>query len=107
GLPSKRSANQLSASAEEVIRNVGSILGQLLLTAIEKRTAVEFISLRDGLFPNYARLMLALSKIASAIVPHDVLMRINAESLCEMETDFKEHALSSFGATIQDQAVFT
>lgn len=107
GLPSKRPAKQLSASAEEVIRNVGGILGQLLTTAIEKRTAAEFISIREEVFPNYARVMLALSRIASAIVPRDVLMRLNAESLCEMEADFRDQALSAFGPIIQDQAIFT
>ena len=107
GLPSKHSARQLTPSAEEVIRNVGVILGQLLVAAVNKRTAADFISLRDEIFPNYAQVMLALSRIVSAIVPQDVLIRISAESLCEMEAEFKEHALGAFGATIQDQAIFT
>jgi len=107
GLPSKRSAKQLSASADEVIRNIGGILGQMLTAAIEKRTAAEFAKFRDATFPSYAQVMLALSRLAQAIIPKDVLIRLTSESLCEMEAEFREQGLASFGTVIQDQAMFT
>ena len=107
GLPSKRSGKQLSGSVEELIRNVGSILDDLIASAIEKHNAADFRALWDEVFPNYARVMLSLSRIVSSIVPHSILVRINAESLSEMEANFRDHALSAFGPIIQDQAVFT
>jgi hypothetical protein len=107
GLPSKRAAKQLTPNAGEIVQSIATILGQMLTAAIERRTAAEFTAFFNEVFPNYSRVMLALSKLTMAIVPHDVLMRVNAESLCEMEADFRNDALSAFGSVIQDQAVFT
>ncbi len=107
-LPAKQSAaRQLTPQVEEVLRNVGGILDRLLISAIEKRTSTEFTSIRDQVFPHYAQVMIALSGLASAIVPRDTLARVTRESLCEMEADFKDCALSAFGPDIQEQGMFT
>jgi len=107
GLPSKRTGRQLSASAEELMRNIATILDQIITGAIEKRTAQEFIAVRDATFPDYARVMLALANLVSTIVPVLVLERITLESLSELEADFRDHAAAAFGTSIRDQAIFT
>ena len=107
-LPAKQSAaRQLTPQVEEVLRNVGGILDRLIISTIEKRTATEFTSIRDQVFPHYAQVMIALSGLASAIVPRDTLARITRESLCEMEADFRDCALTAFGPAIQEQGMFT
>jgi hypothetical protein len=107
GFPSKRSAKQLSGSAEDVVRNIAVIIDQLMVSAIEKRTAVEFATVWNEVFPNYARIMCALGALSKALIPPLVLEQVTADSICEMEADFRDHALVAFGSAIRDQALFT
>jgi hypothetical protein len=107
GFPSKRSAKQLSGSAEELVRNIATVIDQLMVSTIEKRTAVEFTAVWNEVFPNYARIMCALGALSRALIPPLVLEQVTADSLCEMEADFRDHALVSFGSAIRDQALFT
>src|ERR1035441_9040112 len=93
GFPSKRSAKQISGSAEELVRNIAAVIDQLMVTAIEKRTAAEFTSVSNEVFPNYARIMCALGALSKALIPPLVLEQVTADSLCEMEADFRDHAL--------------
>jgi hypothetical protein len=105
--PSKRSTKQLTGSTEEAVRNIAAILDQLLTAAIETRTAVDFIALRDSTFPHYAGVMISLATLTRAIVPPAVLERLHAESLNEQEAEFRDGALPAFGSAIRDQAIFT
>jgi hypothetical protein len=107
GFPSKRSAKQLSGSAEELVGNIASIIDQLMVSAIEKRTAVEFVAVWNEVFPNYTRIMCALGALSTALIPPLVLEQVTADSLCEMEAEFRDHALVAFGSAIRDQALFT
>ena len=107
GFPSKRSAKQLSGSAEELVGNIATVIDQLIVSAIEKRTVVEFTAVWSEVFPNYARIMYALGVLSRALIPPLVFERVIAESLCEMEADFRDHALVAFGSAIRDQALFT
>jgi len=107
GALSKRSAKQLSGSAEELVRNIATVIDELMVSAIEKRTAVEFMAVWKEVFPNYARVMCALGALSKALIPPLVLEHVTAESLSEMEADFRDHALVAFGSAIRDQAVFT
>jgi|SRR5471030_403694 hypothetical protein len=106
-LPSKNPVKQLSASTDELIRNIGGILEQMLVSAIERRTSADFVAFRDATFPSYAQVMLALGRLVNVIVPKEVLARIVSESFCEMEADFRDNGLLCFGAAIQAQGIFT
>lgn len=105
--PSKRSAKQLSGSTEELVRTIVTVIDQLTVSAIEKRTAVEFTAVWNEVFPNYARIMCALGALSKALIPPLILDQVTADSLCEMEADFRNHALPAFGSAIRDQALFT
>jgi hypothetical protein len=107
GFPSRRSAKQLSGSAEDLVRNIATVIDQLMVSAIEKRTAAEFTAVWNEVFPNYARIMCALGALSKALIPPLVLEQVTADSLCEMEADFRDHALAAFGSAIRDQALFT
>jgi hypothetical protein len=108
GLPSERAAKQgLAQRADELVATIATILDQLVLDVIEKRTASEFKAAREAAFPNYVRAMRGVSDLVRAVVPTSVLDRLTSESFCELEADFRDHGLSSFGAAIRDQAIFT
>jgi hypothetical protein len=97
----------LSIPAGEVFKGVAGVLDQLLITVIEKRTTAEFDSVFADAFPKYFAMTLSLSRIAHAIVPPDVVERLTRESICELEADFRDKALLTFGAATRDQAMFT
>ncbi|SPF32768.1 hypothetical protein SBA4_1210027 [Candidatus Sulfopaludibacter sp. SbA4] len=107
GLPSKESAKQLSGSTEDLVKTIVTIVDQLLVSAIDKRTAAEFLAFWHEVFPNYARVMFAMGTLAKALIPPLVLERVTSESLCEMEVEFSDNALAAFGPAIRDQGLFT
>jgi hypothetical protein len=107
GFHSKRSAKQLSGSAEELVRSIATVIDQWTIGAIEKRTAAEFHAVWNEVFPSYANVMFALGKLAHALIPANVLQQVALDSLCEMEADFRDHALVAFGAAIKEQGLFT
>lgn len=108
GLPAEKSAKkQLSGSADEVVKTIASVLDQMVMGAIDKRSADEFRAARDEAFPKYMQLVLNLAGIVSAIVPPTVLSRLTGESFSELEADIREHALAAFGADMRDRAMFT
>ena len=104
---SRKSARELSEPASEVFRGIAGILDQQIVTVIEKRTAVEFQAAFSEVFPKYAALTMSLSRFANAIVPPEVVDRLTRESICELESDFREKALAAFGSAARDQAMFT
>lgn len=104
---SKNSSRELSEPISDVFKGVASVLDRLVMNVIEKRTGAEFEAAFAEDFPKYASLTSALSRIAIEIVPPEVVERLTRESICEMETDFRDKALASFGAAIRDQAMFT
>jgi hypothetical protein len=106
-LASRRSANELSAPAGEVFKGIAGVMDQLLTRVIEARTATEFNTLFSDAYPKYFTLTTALSRIAQTIVPDEVMDRLTRESICELESDFRQKALAAFGATARDQSMFT
>src|SRR5258708_2157433 len=102
-----RKSRELSLPAGDVFKGVAAALDQLVIPVIETRTAVEFNAAATAAFPKYMALTLALSRVAHAIVPSEVVERMTREFICELETDFRDKALSAFGATARDQAMFT
>jgi hypothetical protein len=107
GFPSKRAAKQISGSAEDALKGIATLLEQMVVGAIEKRTATDFTAAYEEALPNYARLMFAAGSLIRAVVPRNVIDRVTAEALCEMEADFRDHALAAFGSSIRDQSLFT
>src|SRR5882672_6860010 len=108
GLPAEKSAEkQLPGSADEVVKTIASLLDQMVMSAIDQRTAQEFVSVQAEVFPKYVQLVVSLAAIVSTIVPSPVLSRLTAESFSELEADIREHALAAFGAEMRERALFT
>lgn len=102
---SQRRTNRFTA--EQVIQNVVSVIDDLILAMIERRTAAEFLATRVEVFPHYFQAVRALGDLARIVVPRHVLEIATAESFSETEAEFREHALAAFGAEVRDQALFT
>jgi hypothetical protein len=107
GLPSKRSARELSGSAEELFKGITEVIDDILARAIENRTASDFKAMRKEAFGNYFRIIIALSNLAQVIVPKPVIERLVGESFSEMEATFRDEGLARFGVLARDQAMFT
>jgi hypothetical protein len=103
---SKKSSTELSSSASEVFKGIAQSRDQLLVCAIAARTSSEFEEVFAQSFPKYFQLSFALSNFARAVVPQQVLERLRRESVCELEADFREKALTAFGSAVREQALF-
>jgi hypothetical protein len=104
---SKRSVRELSSPATEIFSGISGIMDNLILSAIEKRTADEFNAAFEENFPKYFAMTLALSQLAHAVVPPDVVERLTRETICELEADFRDNAQGAFGSAVREQAIFT
>ncbi|MFZ0480391.1 MAG: hypothetical protein WAL71_14705 [Terriglobales bacterium] len=104
---SKKSARQVPAPAHEVFKGIVDATEQMLLSVIETRTSAEFNQVFEVAWPRYASVAIALSSFAHSLVPADVINRLTRESICEVEADIREKALTAFGASIRDQLLFT
>jgi hypothetical protein len=107
GLPSQRSSARLASNAEHLFKSVKTVLDDLYLQAIEKRTSQEFIATRASVFNNYLRLVRGLSDLARAMVAKDVIERLMDESFCEIEAEIREQGALRFGQQVSDQVMFT
>ena len=105
--PSEQSVKRLPGETVEAVKGVLAIMDQIITMAIEKRTAADFVEARKEAYPTYARVMLALGSLASAVVPRALMDRLTSEAFCEMEADLRERGLAAFGAEVRDQAIFT
>src|SRR5579862_1145780 len=104
---SKRSARELSLPLEEVFRGASAAFEQMVATVIESRNAQEYDEVVSKVFSNYVALSIALSQIAEVIVPKEAFERMTRESICELESDFRAKALTMFGSSVKEQALFT
>jgi hypothetical protein len=108
GLPSEKSARQqLSGTVDDLVKAVATLIEGMLTSAIEKRSANEFRAAVQDFFPVYFRSLAAVSGILHASAPRHAVESLVNESFCELEADFRDHAVSAFGADIRDQAIFT
>jgi hypothetical protein len=108
GLPSqRRSASQLSADAQEIIKGISSFVDGLLLRSVAAQNQHEFAAIRNRVFGDYAKSVTCLANLVRMVVPDPVIERVLAESFCELESDFREHGLAHFGPAARDQAMFT
>lgn len=103
---SRASARTLSPSAVDVFTGCYEAVGQILSSALEARTGADFERVYQTEFPRYVLLIVAISKFAGAVVPKPLIEQLTRESICEMETDFRDKALAAFGAAVRDQALF-
>lgn len=104
---SKSSARVMTPSATDVFKGCSDIVNQLLRRTIETRSGAEFDRVFESEFPKYMGLTMAMSHLATAIVPKSIIERLTRESICEMEADFRDKGLATFGAAVRDQALFT
>jgi hypothetical protein len=104
---SKQSTRHLGAPASEVFKGAREAVDDFLLTAIETRTEAEFRQVFKAVFPKYVGITMALGAFANAMVPSEVMNRMARESICELESEFREKAAAAFGASVKDQALFT
>lgn len=108
GFPSKRkAARDLSASIDQILNGVSSLLDDMLVRTIAAQTPAEFVKSRGDVFPNYVRAVTSLAAIVHAAVPESVIERVSNESFCEVESEFRDEGLTRFGPEARDQAMFT
>lgn len=103
----KSAPRSLTPSASEVLRGCGDAIDQILRTAVETRSKTEFERIFKDMFVKYAGLTMAVSHFASAAIPKPVLDQLVRDSICEIEADFRDKGLATFGAAVRDQAMFT
>jgi hypothetical protein len=109
GLPleAEHASKQLSGSADELVTSVVSIIDGLVLLVTEKRTAEDFINARAEAFPQYFVAARALGDLIRIIMPKHALERLIAESLSELEADFRDLGAQTFGGDLRDRGIFT
>jgi hypothetical protein len=109
GLPSEtdHAPKQLSGSANDVMRAAVSVMDDLVLSAIEKRTVEDFVKVRDKVFPEYLSALFAFGMLMSVAVREDARERLIAESLSELESDFRDDGKPIFGEDLRNRGLFT
>lgn len=107
GLSSKKSSEQLAESTERLFKDISRIVDDILVRSIERRTAKDFVEVRDALFEQYMRTLRAMSDLARIVVPERVLDVLICQSFSEHEAELRDEGLKRFGAAVRDQAIFT
>jgi len=105
--PAKRAKEQVTGTTEDIFRNIGKVLTDILRDVLSKRTSELYTEAREQHFMTYMEVMLGLGKLINATVPRPVIDRLTVESLAEMEADFREHGAHAFGEEMKNQALFT
>ena len=104
---SKNSARAFSPTVSDVFNGCASQIRAILCTIIETRTRDEYRREFERSFSNYVSLALAMSHFATAVIPRQSIERLSRESICEMESDFRDRGLETFGEVVCNQALFT
>jgi hypothetical protein len=106
-LASDKAQQQLTKSADSVMRAVFAALENLILVAIEKRSSQEFEATRSQVFASYCNAVLALPILMKVVLPENALNLLVRESLCEAEAELRDpKAVQFFGVALRDQAMF-
>lgn len=108
-LPSEveNAPKQLSGSANELVRSIASVIDGIVLRTMEERTAEGFAKARMEGFPQYFAAMVALGVLIKIAVPERDIERLRAESLSELEADFRDSGAAAFGTDLRDRGLFT
>ena len=83
-----KTARSLPAAADELVDNVSATITELVLYAIEQRSAGAFTEARAKVFPKYFDTVLGLSFLLPVLVPEHVLEVRANESFSEIEMSF-------------------
>jgi hypothetical protein len=99
----------LSAKINDLFGQIALVTDGLVLTTIEKRSALEFTSAAQTVFNDYVRVLRAKSDLLQVVLRGDrhATERIVNQSLSALEGDFRDHGIARFGASVSEQAIFT
>jgi hypothetical protein len=108
-LPSEmeHAPKQLSGSANELIRSVVSIMDAMLVRMVRERTADDFAKTREEVFPQYFAAMVALGVLVNITVPKRDLAMLAAQSLSELEAEFRDKGPAAIGSDLSQRGLFT
>jgi hypothetical protein len=105
---SKSSVRVLSPTLSEIFNGCTEQVRTLLCNITEARNLAEYRQEFDRSFPKYTSLMLAMSHIANAAIPRESIERLTRESICEVESAFRDKAAAeAFGEAVRNQVLFT
>jgi len=109
GLPSdvEHAPQRLSGVANGVIRSVVQVTNDLVVRAMQQRTKEQFDKTRGEVFPQYFHAMLALGALMRIALPKNDFACLTAQSLSELEADFRDKGAAAFGAALRDRGLFT
>jgi hypothetical protein len=109
GLPSETEhvSKELSGAANELIHAVVKLVDGMVLHVLDQRTVDAFLKTREDVFPQYFAAMVALGALVRIAVPKRDLTRLRAESLSELEAEFRDSGSASFGSDLCSRALFT
>src|SRR5438445_4055882 len=104
---SKSSPRTLTPTVSEVFNGCAEEVSSILSNILETRNRADYRREFARSFSKYVGLTLAMSHVASAVIPRESIERLSRESICEMEADFREKGVEAFGEDVRNQALFT
>lgn len=108
GLPAEKPAQRsLPGSADNLLKSIGETIDEMIVDVISKRTADEFSKAEAEVFPQYVSLVVAFSRVASKVIDRKTIVRLNAESFCELEAEIRANGEACFGESLKERAMFT
>jgi hypothetical protein len=112
GLPSKATVEQdrsteIPARAFELVRNIVTVVDDLVSSTLEKRTSADFTASREEVFPSYFEAMRALGNLGRIVLPKQTVTRLSSEWFCGLEADFRNLGPSPFGSDLSERGLFT
>jgi hypothetical protein len=102
-VPTRQSAQQISAKADHAIRGVVSLMEDILATVVDSHKGDAF----DEGFPAYSQMLLACSAIMRQTITPTVMQRVVWQSLLEEEGEFRQKGIPVFGEAVTEHAIFT
>jgi hypothetical protein len=97
----------LVQSDEELVRKLVLMLDNQLLSALETRSAAEFVDARNKVWASYIRARRALSDTMTNLVPESEMDTVVKAAIATVVADVQKQRGVRFGDTLTDQAVFT
>jgi hypothetical protein len=100
-------AENREIDADGLLRTLLQAHDGLMQGIIEKRTAEEFRKAREESLPEFSKIISTLAYVAHILKPRLAFGAIAYEALSSLENDFKNEGRDRFGATANDQAIYT
>ncbi|MGA7559213.1 MAG: hypothetical protein WBV60_14720 [Terriglobales bacterium] len=97
----------LVQSDEELVRKLVLMLDNQLLSALETRSALEFVDARNKVWASYIRARRALSDTMTNLVPESEMDAVAKAAIATAVADVEKQRGVRFGDMLTDQAVFT